>query len=90
MNNGSRVYSTLQFSNRFTVYEVFYTVCGLQRAEQLTRYSRFAKCFPTHGVLGFPKISLPQKPGEYDSCSLFIGGETEAKKSVGNKNRTQV
>lgn len=28
MNNGSHVYCTLQFSNRFTVYEVLYTICG--------------------------------------------------------------
>lgn len=27
MNNGSRVYCTLQFSNRFTVYEVLCTIC---------------------------------------------------------------
>lgn len=88
-NNGSRVYRTLQFSNRFTVYEVFYTLCGLQRAAQLTRYFRFTKCFPTHSVLGFPKISFPQKPGEYDSCSLSIDGATQAKKSVGDKTRAQ-
>lgn len=28
INNGSHVYSTLQCSNRFTVYEVLFTLCG--------------------------------------------------------------
>lgn len=39
------------------------------------------KCFPTHDFVGFPKISLPWKPGGYDSYFLLIDGETGAQKS---------
>lgn len=38
------------------------------------------KCFPTHDFVGFPKISLPWKPGGYDSYFLLIDGETGPRK----------
>lgn len=80
VNNGSRVCSTSQFSLRFTVCEVLFTLCSALCCTRL----HVDKVLSMYRGLSHPQLryfsqnQFPRQPGECDSGSLLIGGEGKA------------